>query len=88
MAIVKEDVSVGGNISLAKLTGKQIKDIRGYISNEWGSSFFKVSKVVFEDDSVLFMEGEHDMPYLPATEKQPNMDEDTLESLRERDDED
>jgi hypothetical protein len=88
MAIKREDVTTDGRISLVKLTGKPIKDIVGRISNEWGSTFFQVFKVVFEDGSILFMEGEHDCPYLPATNQQPNMDEETLESLREKEGED
>ncbi len=63
----KADIAVPGSdlyISLNKLHGKAVKDIHGYITREFGDPTFKVSKVIFEDDSFAFAEGEHDLPYL------------------------
>ena len=63
----KADVAVPGSdlyISLNKLHGKAVKDIHGYITTEFGDPTFKMSKVVFEDGTSVFCEGEHDLPYL------------------------
>lgn len=55
-------------VSLSKLAGKKIKDVVGHPSTEFGddAAVFQISKIVFDDDSVLFVEGEHDCPYIPA----------------------
>lgn len=53
-------------ISLVKLTGKAIKDIYGYLSTEFDEPIFKMTRVVLEDDSYFFTEGEHDCPYLTS----------------------
>ena len=65
--------------SLSKLVGKSIKDIHGIIAGEYGNPVFKLSVIVFDDDTELDVEGEHDFPYL--TGEQPNYDCDTLETL-------
>ena len=71
-------------ISLSKLTGKVIADIRGYISSELGDPVFKLTKVEFTDGTFVGIEGEHDFPYLVRwDEDQPNCDEETLERLEE-----
>ena len=54
----------GNFISLSKLTDKKIKDVVGYFTNEFGEPCFKLCSVEFEDGSVCFAEGEHDLPYL------------------------
>jgi hypothetical protein len=62
-----EDVLADGSdweLSLVKLAGKSIKDITGYISEEFGTPTFKMHTVVFEDGLEMGCEGEHDMPYL------------------------
>ena len=67
MNIKLADVLIEGSkdeISLAKIMGQPIKDITGHISNEYGESLFEMSKIIFEDGSVLYAEGEHDCPYL------------------------
>ena len=51
-------------LSLVKLTGKKIKDITGYVTNEFGDPTFKLCSEVLEDGKTLFAEGEHDLPYL------------------------
>ena len=59
------DGTKGGNISLNKLLGSnKIKDITGYISNEFGEPTFKLSRIILEDDNELWVEGEHDYPYV------------------------
>lgn len=52
------------NISLSKLCGnKIIKDIYGYFSQESGVMVV-INKIIFEDDTYLYCEGEHDFPYV------------------------
>lgn len=65
--IRKEDVLVDGSdwfVSLTKLTGKTIKDIEMYPSMEFGEATLKVCWVIFEDGTRLWVEGEHDFPYV------------------------
>jgi len=60
--------SSGGNwINLEKLAGKKIKEVQGYISTEFDSESpcFQLFRIIFEDDSSSFCEGEHDIAYLP-----------------------
>jgi hypothetical protein len=88
--ITNDDVKVDGStweISLCKLIGKKVKDIRGYISPEFGDMSFKLSHIVFDDDSEMSVEGEHDFPYLAETPRfeQPNFDQETLRRLYEED---
>lgn len=76
-------------LSLSKLMGgKKVKDIQGYLSQEFGDPVFKLCKVVFEDGTQMGCEGEHDLPYLTDYDGQPNMDEKTLTALCEERDED
>ncbi len=71
--------------SISLLVGKKVKDVRGYISNEYGEYGFKLCSLVFEDDTEMGIEGEHDYPYLVEYKrwKQPNFDDETLERLCE-----
>jgi hypothetical protein len=81
-----KDIKVSGHeVSLSKLTGKKILDIHGMITYPFnkGENLFQLTEIVFEDGSKIFLEGEHDCPYIPPTDKQPNLDEDTLNRLKE-----
>ena len=51
-------------IGLTKLIGKPVKEIHGYLSREYDEPTFKLTKVEFEDGTILGAEGEHDFPYL------------------------
>lgn len=51
-------------ISLSKLIGKKIKEVAGCISTEFGEPVFNMTKIVFEDGSYMWCEGEHDIAYL------------------------
>ncbi len=77
-------------ISLTKLIGKKIVDLEGYLSTEFGDPDFLLVNVVFEDGTRMGIEGEHDHPYLVnyRTMPQPNFDDDTLERLRQEQDDD
>ena len=68
-----KDVLVDGSsweLSLVKLSERKIKDVTGYISEEFGTPTFNLSSVVFEDGSEMGCEGEHDMPYLVNYKKE------------------
>ena len=60
----KEFLTRGGLLSYLKMTGKKVKDIRGYVSDEFGEPTFRLCTIVFEDDTKQNIEGEHDFPYL------------------------
>lgn len=89
MTIHHEDIKASGyKISLSKLIGKQIADIHGYLTREFGQVNFKVTHIVFTDGSEMGVEGEHDFPYVVdygPHNPQPNFDEDTLERLYHED---
>lgn len=61
------DSSGGDWINLEKLAGKKIKEVQGYITNEFSSEdpCFKLFRIIFEDGSSSFCEGEHNIAYLP-----------------------
>lgn len=69
---------------LSDITGKKIIEIIGYVSMEFGDPVFKIYRIVYEDETFSFVEGEHDFPYIP-TDK--NVTEETLEKIREEEDE-
>lgn len=74
--------------SLSKLTGLKIKDIQGYITCEFDFPVFKLTKIVFENDTTANIDGEHDIAYIPQSSDDrmpPNMDEDTLQSIYDED---
>lgn len=72
-------------LSLSKFVGQKITDITGYPSCPFDefTPVFKIHSVVFEDGTEVFVEGEHDTPYIPADDKLKNMDEKTLQSFIE-----
>jgi hypothetical protein len=37
--------------SFTKINGKKVKDIVGYISNEFDEATFKICRIIFEDNS-------------------------------------
>jgi hypothetical protein len=52
-------------VSFNKATGKKIKDIYGYFSDPFGGgTSFGMSRIVFEDDSITWVDGEHDWAYV------------------------
>jgi hypothetical protein len=72
--------------SLSKFVGKKVVDLVGYPSAPFGGDpVFKINKVVFDDGSTIWTEGEHDVAYIPATDKLKNMDEETLQRFIDED---
>ena len=49
MTVKLADVLVNGDISLSKLTGYQVKDIRGRVSREFDSGTFVISTIILEN---------------------------------------
>lgn len=72
--------------SLSELVGKKIKDIEGYISDAFDDPFFKLERIIFEDGSFLWPEGEHDYPYVYDHPKGdfPALSDDNLIALLEQ----
>lgn len=70
-------------ISVVKLNGgRTIKDIIGYMSNEWGEAHIIPTQIIFEDGSMAFIGGEHDHPYFEAGDGNlPMFDEELMEDL-------
>lgn len=72
-----------GSIDLEKLVGRKILRIEGHPSSEFGTDtmVFQIHSIVFEDGKKVFVEGEHDCPYIPSDDAELNLDNDTLEGL-------
>ena len=51
-------------MSYFKISGKKVKDVTGWVSNEFGEPIFKISHIYFEDGTIQGVEGEHDFPYI------------------------
>ena len=52
------------DLSLVKLcNGRKIKDIIGYLDGDFDCNYFHPYKLIFEDGTELYCEGEHDHPY-------------------------
>ncbi len=58
-----------GELSLRELAGREIADVYGYVSSELGGEDFKLTRVEFTDGESVFVEGEHDFPYLCETDR-------------------
>ena len=74
-------------IGLTRLTGLKIREVLGYLSQEFGDTIFKITALELEDGSLIGVEGEHDFPYLSTYARYPipNMDEETLDRLYDED---
>jgi|688.fasta_scaffold1988309_1 hypothetical protein len=57
-------MSDSDEVMLSQLAGKRVKDLRGYISCEFGEPTFKVWTVVYDDGTEDWLGGEHDFPYV------------------------
>jgi hypothetical protein len=68
--------------SLSKFVGKKVVDVVGYPSDPFGGTpVFTIYQIVFEDETAVFVKGEHDAPYIPSGIVLKNMDEDTLQEF-------
>lgn len=69
---------------LSLLTGKKIKEVRGYIADSFGSgAVFKLTNIELEDGTKIHVDAEHDYPFLSPYGKNsvPNLDDETLTEL-------
>ena len=57
------------HLSFKKISGKNIKDIVGNISEEFGDPAFKIYAIIFEDGTIFYVEGEHNCPYITVDEE-------------------
>jgi len=83
--VITNDGRGWDNISLSKLTGQHIKDVECYLSTEFGEPTLVVTNITLGNGDKIHMGGEHDMPYIEATDKKYNLDDETLESLWKQD---
>ena len=80
-----DDYKIDSRIDLAKLVGKKITNISGYITTEFGDPTFQLSQIIFEDGTFLWAEGEHDLPYL--IDGDCKLDGDLMSQIRKAEDE-
>jgi hypothetical protein len=87
-----KDVLADGStyeISLKKLSGLEVVDVLGYISNEFGQPTFKLTNVVLSNGCRIGVEGEHDFPYLTPHYRDElvpaGLQEETLQALYDED---
>jgi hypothetical protein len=70
-------------LSLAKvlaLSGKTIKDIQCSISTEFGTPVIQLHKLVLDNGKNVYLEGEHDIAYIPQ-DKNLGITEEQMEEL-------
>lgn len=70
-------------LSYNKVSGKKIKDLTGFISNEFGDPVFEIVNILFEDGTNESVGGEHDIAYIYSDDKINEL----LEELSDDDDE-
>jgi hypothetical protein len=70
--------------------GKKVVDLHGFISYHFGGDtpVFYVTKVVFEDGTEHWLQGEHDIAYIPAQDDGTPLSEDNLMAIEPLEDED
>lgn len=58
----------GSRIDLGKFVGKKVLRVEGRASSNFGKNtmVFQLSRIVFDDGTFVFIEGEHDCPYIPT----------------------
>jgi hypothetical protein len=83
-----------GAFDLEKVFGKKVKRVEGSVSGEFGRDtlVFQLHSIVFEDDEKIFVEGEHDCPYIPGDNHEETLkalyDEENGPEEKEEDDDD
>jgi hypothetical protein len=56
-------------VSLTDNVGRNIKDIYGYFSDDFGDPVFQLTRIEFVTGETMDVEGEHDCPYLSEGSK-------------------
>ncbi len=73
-------------IDLSKLVGKKITGVLGHLTDEFGQPNFQLDRIVFEDGTHLYVEGEHDFPYVTNGGTKDSLpEEEVLEDLMKQD---
>lgn len=74
-------------LSLSKLMVSKIKDIVGFLYDPFDNEnvIFKLSKVIFENGKSVFIQGEHDIAYIPPDDRIPELSEAVFEKYKEED---
>ena len=83
---VETEVKHLQQIDLSKLVGKAIKSVVCDSTQEFGlDATLQIVAIIFDDDSFMWVEGEHDFPYLVSDgpDDQPNCHQETLNELAE-----
>ncbi len=70
---------------LSKVLGKKVKDIEVSITYEFGDPTIQLCKLILEDGSYAWCEGEHDMSYLAEGSDGSMPSDEALEKLQPRD---
>lgn len=71
-------------VGLSLLTGKKIKEVRGYFADSFkAGAVFKLTDIELEDGTRINVEGEHDYPFLSTYGNGVaiNLDDETIQSL-------
>jgi hypothetical protein len=76
-------------LSLSSVMGKKVADLQGYVCREFGDDtpVFHIAKVVFDDGTDYWIEGEHDNAYIPSQDDGP-LSQENLDLIDPPDDED
>jgi len=66
--------------SLEDITGLKVVGVMGYPSAEFGTDVmtFQIHSIVLENGTHLFVEGEHDYPYISSDNRVPGLSLDEL----------
>lgn len=89
--VTRNDIRADGSnflFSLTKLIGKKVSDITFYVTTVDETPLILICDVIFDDGSLMGVEGEHDIPYVTTYAKypQPNTDDETLQALYDEED--
>ncbi len=64
------------------MLNSKIKDIEGFVSTEFGEATFSIGRIILEDETVIFVNGEHDIAYLEQLgDEIPGLEQEQLEAL-------
>lgn len=80
MPEIDEFKTSGYEYGLTKILGVKVKEVHGYITNEFDAPTFQLTQIELEDGTKISCEGEHDMPYLAYNDKLDEMCERLYES--------
>lgn len=68
-------------LSLKELTGQKIEDVYFYVTEEFGFPVLKITRIIFTDGTSVYVEGEHDCPYISHTDEVPGLSYDNIANV-------